>query len=65
MHGIRAFFPFEQSTVLSGLSCFHLLQVLTRHISAGSFFLKDFKPSVWEDLELFVILNDPSDHVFV
>ena len=59
------FFPFEQSTVLSGSSCFHLLQMLTRHIIAGSFFLKDFKPSVWEDLELFVILNNPADHVSV
>nr|XP_009925015.1 PREDICTED: 5'-nucleotidase domain-containing protein 3-like [Haliaeetus albicilla] len=39
------FFP-EQSTVSSGLSCLHLLQMLTWHIIAGVIFLKHFKPSV-------------------
>lgn len=54
----------EQSTVLSGLSCLHLLLMLTWHIIAGSYFSQAFQAKcVWEDLELFVMVNDTSGHV--
>ena len=57
-------FFFEQSTVSSGLSCLRLLQMLTWHIIAGSYFSQAFQAKCgWEDLELFVMVNNTSGHV--
>ena len=51
-------------SVSSGLSCLHLLQNLTWHIIAGSYFSQAFKAKCgWEDLELFVVVNGISGHV--
>lgn len=59
-----AFFFSEQSTVLSGLSCLRLLQTLTWRIIAGSSFSQAFQAKCgWEDLELFVMVNNTSGHV--
>lgn len=55
---------FEQSTVSSGLSCLCLLQMLTWHIIAGSYFSQAFQAKCgWEDLELFVMVNNTPGRV--
>lgn len=58
------FIFYVQSMVSSGLSCFYLLQVLTWHIISGSYFSQGFQAKCrWEDLELFVMVNDTSGRV--